>query len=139
MLLGTPGRSRRTGCRVGKVHCRIRAGEVDLFAGHARLVGPVQDCAFFLKGTRLIPHHHVVLSRPGLADIERPLEQDLCTARVAGCKGMVDVVPDLVPGRRVRVQHRDRGIFKKCVNSQAVYPLSEQHGLEAQDEEIDRP
>ena len=24
------------------------------------------------------------------------------------------------------------GIFKKCVNSQAVYPLSEQHGLEAQ-------
>ncbi len=27
----------------------------------------------------------------------------------------------------------DRGIFKKCVNSQAVYPLSEQHGLEAQE------
>ena len=26
-----------------------------------------------------------------------------------------------------------RGIFKKCVNSQAVYPLSEQHGLEAQE------
>ena len=25
------------------------------------------------------------------------------------------------------------GIFKKCVNSQAVYPLSEQHGLEAQE------
>ena len=27
----------------------------------------------------------------------------------------------------------DGGIFKKCVNSQAVYPLSEQHGLEAQE------
>ena len=26
-----------------------------------------------------------------------------------------------------------RGIFKKCVNSQAVYLLSEQHGLEAQE------
>ena len=25
------------------------------------------------------------------------------------------------------------GIFKKCVTSQAVYPLSEQHGLEAQE------
>ena len=29
--------------------------------------------------------------------------------------------------------HAARGIFKKCVNSQAVYPLSEQHGLEAQE------
>ena len=27
----------------------------------------------------------------------------------------------------------NRGIFKKCVNSQAVYPLSEKHGLEAQE------
>ena len=26
-----------------------------------------------------------------------------------------------------------RGILKKCVNSQAVYPLSEQHGLEARE------
>ena len=26
-----------------------------------------------------------------------------------------------------------RGIFKKCVNSQAVYLLSERHGLEAQE------
>ena len=25
------------------------------------------------------------------------------------------------------------GIFKKCVNSQAVYPLSEQHGLKARE------
>ena len=25
------------------------------------------------------------------------------------------------------------GILKKCVNSQAVYPLSEQHGLKAQE------
>ena len=28
---------------------------------------------------------------------------------------------------------QDRGILKKCVNSQAVYPLSEQHGLKAQE------
>ena len=28
---------------------------------------------------------------------------------------------------------RDRGILKKCVNSQAVYPLSEQHGLKARE------
>ena len=28
---------------------------------------------------------------------------------------------------------RNGGIFKKCVNSQAVYLLSEQHGLEAQE------
>ena len=35
---------------------------------------------------------------------------------------------DLVD-RRIAV----RGIFKKCVNSQAVCPLSEQHGLEAQE------
>ena len=27
----------------------------------------------------------------------------------------------------------NRGVLKKCVNSQAVYPLSEQHGLEAQE------
>ena len=40
---------------------------------------------------------------------------------------------------RVPLSPFGRGIFKKCVNSQAVYPLSEQHGLEAQDEEIDRP
>ena len=26
-----------------------------------------------------------------------------------------------------------RGILKKCVNGQAVYPLSEQHGLEARE------
>ena len=28
--------------------------------------------------------------------------------------------------------HR-RGTLKKCVNSQAVYPLSEQHGLKARE------
>ena len=31
------------------------------------------------------------------------------------------------------LERLSRGIFKKCVNSQAVYPLSEQHGLEAQE------
>ena len=29
--------------------------------------------------------------------------------------------------------HENRGILKKCVNSQAVYPLSEQHGLKARE------
>ena len=34
---------------------------------------------------------------------------------------------------KYRFQWTYRGIFKKCVNSQAVYLLSEQHGLEAQE------
>ena len=29
--------------------------------------------------------------------------------------------------------YRRRGTLKKCVNSQAVYPLSEQHGLKARE------
>ena len=33
----------------------------------------------------------------------------------------------------VDVQRKCRGILKKCVNSQAVYPLSEQHGLKARE------
>ena len=37
------------------------------------------------------------------------------------------------PSRIYRLVHTSGGIFKKCVNSQAVYPLSEQHGLEAQE------
>ena len=35
---------------------------------------------------------------------------------------------ELMPEWRSR-----RGILKKCVNSQAVYPLSEQHGLKARE------
>ena len=35
--------------------------------------------------------------------------------------------------KNLTIEHLMRGIFKKCVNSQAVYPLSEQHGLEAQE------
>ena len=31
------------------------------------------------------------------------------------------------------VQHAGGGTLKKCVNSQAVYPLCEQNGLEAQE------
>ena len=40
---------------------------------------------------------------------------------------------DLGCGDGYVIQRVDGGIFKKCVNSQAVYPLSEQHGLEAQE------
>ena len=32
-----------------------------------------------------------------------------------------------------RLDVHNRGILKKCVNSQAVYPLSEQHGLKARE------
>ena len=35
--------------------------------------------------------------------------------------------------RRLRLVPFNGGILKKCVNSQAVYPLSEQHGLKAQE------
>ena len=43
-------------------------------------------------------------------------------------------LPNGKTGRRaVSVNEIVGGIFKKCVNSQAVYLLSEQHGLEAQE------
>ena len=43
-------------------------------------------------------------------------------------------VKDLdIDGIDVSILYPTRGILKKCVNSQAVYPLSEQHGLEAQE------
>ena len=35
--------------------------------------------------------------------------------------------------RELGASGSSRGTLKKCVNSQAVYPLSEQHGLEAQE------
>ena len=35
--------------------------------------------------------------------------------------------------RACMVDGMSRGILKKCVNGQAVYPLSEQHGIEAQE------
>ena len=35
--------------------------------------------------------------------------------------------------RRELFLERMGGTLKKCVNGQAVYPLSEQHGLEAQE------
>ena len=38
-----------------------------------------------------------------------------------------------VRGEPVEPRLGMRGIFKKCVNSQAVYLLSEQHGIEAQE------
>ncbi len=33
----------------------------------------------------------------------------------------------------IQLGQGERGILKKCVNSQAVYPLSEQHGLKARE------
>ena len=45
------------------------------------------------------------------------------------------VFADAVPALRVKdhLSYVAGGILKKCVNSQAVYPLSEQDGLEAQE------
>ena len=37
------------------------------------------------------------------------------------------------PFHIVRAERNPRGILKKCVNGQAVYPLSEQDGLKAQE------
>ena len=59
-------------------------------------------------------------------------------------KGGVDVIvvqfldrfgrnPREILQRYWELQDHGGGILKKCVNSQAVYPLSEQHGLEAQE------
>ena len=45
--------------------------------------------------------------------------------------------PKLLPGYRATsirsFAARAGGILKKCVNGQAVYPLSEQHGLKARE------
>ena len=59
-----------------------------------------------------------VLSREGP---ERPCRRDCCPR--GGFK----------EGERCRKKRISGGIFKKCVNSQAVYRLSERHGLEAQE------
>ena len=39
----------------------------------------------------------------------------------------------MVTSRRSSVDIMGGGILKKCVNSQAVYPLSEQYGLKARE------
>ncbi len=43
-----------------------------------------------------------------------------------------DIANELATITESKGRHR-RGILKKCVNGQAVYPLSEQHGLKAQE------
>ena len=42
-------------------------------------------------------------------------------------------IADAVDEVAAHPRHCKGGILKKCVNSQAVYPLSEQHGLKARE------
>ncbi len=48
-------------------------------------------------------------------------------------EGVVGLLDEATVAFLAPIEVSDRGIFKKCVNSQAVYPLSEQHGLKAQE------
>ena len=76
---------------------------------------------------------------PGFSDIAITGSKDLQELFfVVGDLTIVPATPG--PGDDVTISARvtntgadTGGIFKKCVNSQAVYPLSEQHGLEAQE------
>ncbi len=56
-------------------------------------------------------------------------------ARHLGLRELVDHHLDLggAPGRANTGDKLMRGTLKKCVNGQAVYPLSEQDGLKAQE------
>ena len=45
----------------------------------------------------------------------------------------IDVTKYSLPTTQSRLHRVIRGILKKCVNGQAVYPLSEQDGLKAQE------
>ena len=48
--------------------------------------------------------------------------------------GALSSAPLIYGDRIISGHHRvEGGILKKCVNSQAVYPLSEQHGLKARE------
>ena len=51
----------------------------------------------------------------------------------AWTKGFMEAGKERLTRDSVRDATRQGGILKKCVNSQAVYPLSEQHGLKARE------
>ena len=51
----------------------------------------------------------------------------------AWTKGFMEAGKERLTRDSVRAATRQGGILKKCVNSQAVYPLSEQHGLKARE------
>ena len=58
------------------------------------------------------------------------------TMSVAVASGRVTLAPPVVSPSTVKLAGTVRfggGILKKCVTSQAVYPLSEQHGLKARE------
>ena len=68
------------------------------------------------------------------------LINDLLTYSRVGTQGkdfeLIDceaVLDRTLVNLQAAVQENEGGILKKCVNSQAVYPLSEQHGLKARE------
>ena len=66
--------------------------------------------------------------RPDLSLLRRHLRNAPCeTSHEMGQIALSIAASDGV------ISGREGGILKKCVNSQAVYPLSEQHGLKAQE------
>ena len=72
----------------------------------------------------------------GLEERVAGLTSEIGTARAGDEDGMQALREESSKALRQlerRVAKVEGGIFKKCVNGQAVYPLSEQHGLEAQE------
>ena len=68
--------------------------------------------------------------------IEMAITSEITAIDGAAAVGKViqqlELLPELQTAAITTNKRLQGGIFKKCVNSQAVYPLSEQHGLEAQ-------
>ena len=75
-----------------------------------------------------------VLSRRMRAALDRALQYGVGSA-AAEQRDRNDEMEDRLRELegKVEEQGKERGILKKCVNSQAVYPLSEQHGLKARE------
>ena len=71
---------------------------------------------------------------PGTADLVSPSSGDFLNTSTPTFVWSAATGDPFVYQLLVTVTSGDiRGILKKCVNSQAVYPLSEQHGLKAQE------
>ena len=96
----------RPGPRPGKIHGGVGTGEVNLLAGHARLIGAGDDGPLLGERKGLVPDDYIVLAGPGLTMVERALEQDLGTAEIAGSERVADVVERPVAAGSVAMQHR---------------------------------
>ena len=81
------------------------------------------------------PVRHSIPKFPVGADLVETGQAFLDSMAIVGYVLLV-VAPEGLSGghaRLVALAHLHGGILKKCVNSQAVYPLSEQHGLKARE------